>query len=223
RTLSVVACGRGSGDARIVIVNPDALTACGPDEVGEIWISSPSVASGYWQNPAETKRVFEAYLGKDHDGPFLRTGDLGFLRDGRLFVTGRIKDIINIRGFKHYPQDIELTMASSHPAIQANGCAAFAISWDGMEQLATVAEVQPQWRHRTGDWQEQAIGAIQDAITAGHGLAAHTIALAPYGTIPKTTSGKLQRHACRNSLMEGTLKTTRLWSMNTQLSRVGTT
>ena len=211
RIASFVGCGRGTESTHIRIVNPETCLPCCGTEVGEIWVTGPSVASGYWQRPQETAAVFQAYLADESEGPFLRTGDLGFFQDDQLFVTGRIKDIINIRGFKHYPEDIERTMAQSHDAIHANGCAAFAITRDGVEQLAVIAEVRPRFR-RYGAWEGTVIGAIQQAVADSHGLVVHSVALVPFGTIPKTTSGKLARYACRQSFDERELKAVLAWS-----------
>jgi acyl-CoA synthetase (AMP-forming)/AMP-acid ligase II len=220
KPVSLVACGRVTSDTRIVIADPDTMVSRPPDVVGEIWISSPSVAQGYWRRENETARIFGAYLADGAEGPFLRTGDLGFCRDGQLFVTGRIKDVINIRGFKHYPQDIELTMAASHEAIHSSGCAAFAVTHDGVEQLAVIAEMRPRFQQRDSDasgldkWQDCVISAIQDSVADRHGLRIHAGALVAYGTIPKTTSGKLQRYACRRSFIDGSLQAMRVWSLS---------
>ncbi len=212
KTISVVASGRTQSHTRIVIADPETLVKCGANEVGEIWIAGPSVANGYWQKPAETEAAFHAYFEDSQDGPFLRTGDLGFLSDGQLFVTGRIKDVINIRGFKHYPQDIEHTVSQSHAAILMSGCAAFAVDGDGTEQLAVVIEVLPKLSQDFDDWSDQAITAIQSAVAERHGIRIQSLALAPYGSIPKTTSGKLQRQLCRRWFIDGSLQTVRIWS-----------
>jgi acyl-CoA synthetase (AMP-forming)/AMP-acid ligase II len=211
RSFSFVSCGRSPGESRFLIVNPENRVPCRPGQVGEVWVAGPSVAAGYWRRPEETAATFKAYTEDGLEGPFLRTGDLGFCRDGQLFVTGRIKDVINIRGLKHYPQDIERTMARSHDAIHANGCAAFAITRDGVEQLAVIAEVKPRFR-KTGGWETRVIDAIQHAVADAHGLMVHAVALVPFGAIPKTTSGKLERYACRRSFNEGQLQAVRVWS-----------
>ena len=124
---TLVGCGHAMPGTRIVIVNPESSTPCAPDAVGEIWVSGPSVAHGYWNRPEETERTFQACLAGAGEGPFLRTGDLGFLRDGELFVTGRLKDLIIIDGRNLYPQDIELTVEQSHPAMRPGCCAAFSV------------------------------------------------------------------------------------------------
>jgi len=119
-TRTLVGCGHVLPGNRVVIVDSETFTQCPPGSVGEIWLSSPSVAQGYWQRPEETERTFHAYLADTGEGPFLCTGDLGFLQDGELFVTSRLKDLIIIRGRNHYPQDIELTVEQSHPALRAS-------------------------------------------------------------------------------------------------------
>ena len=133
-------------DTKIVIVHPESLTPCAPDEVGEIWVSGPSVAQGYWNRPEETERTFRAYLAETGEGPFLRTGDLGFLKDGELFVTGRLKDLIIISGRNLYPHDIELTVEQSHPALRPGCCAAFSVDVADEEHLIIVAEVERRYR-----------------------------------------------------------------------------
>ena len=211
KTVAVAASGRLSMRARVVIANPETFAEVGPDEIGEIWVASPAVAKGYWQRPAETESTFRAYLAGGHDGPFLRTGDLGFISNGHLFVTGRIKDIINIRGYKHYPQDIEHTIAQTYPAVAANRCAAFAVDRDGTEELVVVLEGAPQ-RFADFDWDDRTIASIRDAVNESHGVQIRSVVLTPYGAIPKTTSGKLQRHLCRASFIEGNLNMVRVWT-----------
>ncbi|HSK86832.1 MAG TPA: fatty acyl-AMP ligase, partial [Anaerolineales bacterium] len=143
--LTMVSCGKPIIDQKIAIVNPHTLQKCEPDQVGEIWISGPSVAHGYWKLSDETEQTFRAYL-VTAEGPFLRTGDLGFLHNGELYVTGRLKDLIIIHGSNHYPQDIELTVESSHIALQPGASAAFSVTEGGREQLVIVQEVTRQHR-----------------------------------------------------------------------------
>ena len=214
KTTTVVSSGRAASDTRIVIANPDTRFQCRPDEIGEIWISGPSVANGYWRRAVETEEAYHAYLKDTGDGPFLRSGDLGFLAEEHLFITGRIKDVINIRGFKHYPQDIEHTVRQSHTTLRMNSCAAFAVERDGVEQLAVVVEVPPKLSQHLQDWAEPAITAIQHAVTEHHGVQIQSLVLAPFGSIPKTTSGKLRRQLCRSQFIEGSLQTVRIWSLD---------
>jgi len=200
---NLVGCGRTWLEEKIAIVDPESLTECAVDQVGEIWVSGPSVAQGYWNRPEETQQTFNAYLADTRTGPFLRTGDLGFLRNGELFITGRLKDLIIIRGRNHYPQDIELTVEQSHPALRPGYGAAFVVEIEGEEKLVVVQEVERS--HLRNLDVEQVVGDIRQALTAQHGLQVYRVVLVKTGTIPKTSSGKIQRHACRAKFLEGTL------------------
>jgi acyl-CoA synthetase (AMP-forming)/AMP-acid ligase II len=191
-------------DTRVAIVDPATGTRCAPDGVGEIWVASPSVAQGYWNRPQETRDTFQARLAPHGDGPFLRTGDLGFLKDGQLFVTGRLKDLIIIRGNNHYPQDIERTVQQSHAALRPDCGAAFSIDIDGEERLIVVQEVERQ----TEATQAELVKAIRWAVAEEHEVQVHDVALIRAGTIAKTSSGKIQRRACREAYMSGALKLT---------------
>jgi acyl-CoA synthetase (AMP-forming)/AMP-acid ligase II len=198
----VVGCGRPLPGARVVIADPATGAACGPNEVGEIWIASPSVAQGYWNRPEESAQVFGARLTGTGDGPFLRTGDLGFLRSGELAITGRIKDLIILDGRNYYPQDIEATVEQQVAAVRPGGVAAFSVDGAGAEHLVIAAEIDRG--HRAVDPREL-VRAIRRAIVEEHAINPHQIVLLRAGGIPKTTSGKIQRYACRNSYLAGTL------------------
>jgi acyl-CoA synthetase (AMP-forming)/AMP-acid ligase II len=218
---TLVSSGHALADTKVVIVDPQSLTASAPDQVGEIWVSGPSVTRGYWNRPEETQRACHACLRETGDGPFLRTGDLGFIEDGELFVTGRLKDLIILSGRKLYPQDIELTSEQSHPALRPSCCAAFSVDGPDEERLVIVAEVEPHFRpagrnspgrevsgHTHGRLPLDAqavIRAIRTAVAEQHDARAHTVVLLRAGRIPKTTSGKVQRHACKAGFLEGTL------------------
>jgi len=203
---TLVGSGYSAVDAKVVIANPTTLMQCPPDEVGEIWVSSPSVAHGYWQRPAETAETFQAYLRDTGAGPFLRTGDLGFLRDGELFVTGRIKDVIIIRGNNYYPQDIEFTVEKSHPMLrQAGYGAAFTVEILGQEQLVVTQEVERSALKKLNV--DEVISAIRQAVSEEHDLQVHAIKLLKPATIPRTSSGKIQRSACRDGFLKDILKT----------------
>jgi amino acid adenylation domain-containing protein len=173
--------------------SPETLIECQPGEVGEIWVSGQSVALGYWNRREETAHTFRAHLANTGDGPFLRTGDLGFLQDGELFVTGRLKDLIIIRGRNHYPQDIELSVERSHAALRPAAGAAISIEVEGEERLVILHEVD---RHEQPDL-DSVIDRIRRAVTEDHELQAYAVVLLRPGSIPKTSSGKIQRHACR--------------------------
>src|SRR4051812_47847830 len=192
---ALVGCGQALAGQSLAVVDTATLARCEPDRVGEIWLAGPSVAQGYWEQPLETERSFRARLTDGGEGPFLRTGDLGFIHDGEVFITGRLKDLIIIRGRNYYPQDIELAAERSHPALRAGCSAAFSVEVDGAEQLAIVLEVDRQ--HRNPD-AEALAGAIRMAIADQHALRVYAVVLIKHGSIPKTSSGKIQRHVCRD-------------------------
>ncbi|RKH09839.1 amino acid adenylation domain-containing protein [Corallococcus sp. CA053C] len=198
---SLVGCGQVWLDQQVAIVDPTSRRRVGPDGVGEIWVSGPSVARGYWNRPEESAATFGARIEDTGEGPFLRTGDLGFLHEGSLFVTGRLKDVVIVRGRNLYPQDVELTAEQAHPAVRLGCAAAFGIEVEGEEQLVVVAEFD----ERSGAAPADVATAVREAVAAEHGVIVHAVALLQSRTLPKTTSGKVQRHACRNAFLDGTL------------------
>lgn len=195
-------CGRPSEDERVVIVNPETATTCPHGEVGEVWVCGPSVGLGYWNRPAETEETFRAYTADTSEGPFLRTGDLGFIDGGELFVTARLKDLIIIRGVNHYPQDIELTAEKSHPAVRPGCGAAFSVEDGGEERLVVVHEVDA----RKYEDPCEVADCIRRSVSEGHDVQVRAVVLVKPGTIPKTSSGKIQRRACREEFLEGRLE-----------------
>ncbi len=220
--VELVGCGPPAPDSRVVIVNPETRTPCKPSEVGEIWVSSPSVTGGYWNRPQETQETFRAHLKKTGEGPFLRTGDLGFLWQNQLFITGRLKDLIIIRGRNHYPQDLETTVESCHPVIRPGCCAAFSLPIAHDERVAVMAEVRPRrQRQYSQDYWEDVIAAIRQALAEEHQLRLSAISLIAVGTIPKTSSGKLKRHACREGFLAGTLPVLKRWEMSSGFAQEG--
>jgi acyl-CoA synthetase (AMP-forming)/AMP-acid ligase II len=217
--VSIVGCGEPMPDTTVAIVNPESTTQCGPDEIGEVWVSSPSVAEGYWKRPDETDKLFNAFIADTGNGPFLRTGDLGFLRDDQVFITGRLKDLIIVRGNNHYPQDIEYTVEKSHPALRLGCSAAFSVEANGEERIVVVVEVAAKPRfeesgQRTHDDgvklppdTNEIFKAIRKAVAEAHDLSVYAIKLLKPGTIPKTSSGKIQRNACRVAFLAERLET----------------
>jgi len=203
KTQKIVSCGRVGSDAKIVIVDPETLTECSSNQVGEIWLSSPSVAQGYWNRTEATAETFQGYLKDTEAGPFLRTGDLGFLLNDELFVTGRLKDLIIIRGSNHYPQDIELTVDRSHQALRPSCGAAFSVEVGSEERLVIVQEVQESYLEQLDV--DEVVNAIRQAVSEQHQLQVHGVSLLKTGTIPKTSSNKIQRHACKAGFLEGSL------------------
>ena len=177
-------------------------------QVGEIWVRSPSVGLGYWQKTEATAETFRAQLaGGDKDEFFLRTGDLGFLGGGELFVTGRLKDLIIVRGVNRYPQDIERTVEQSDNRLQAGAVGAFAVESGNQERLIIVAETE---RRRQKDWSD-VIDKVRRSVTAEHELPPDGVVLVRFGSIPKTSSGKIQRSACREAFINDELQILAQW------------
>ncbi|BFU90192.1 MAG: hypothetical protein NTAFB01_13790 [Nitrospira sp.] len=193
----LVGCGRTASGQQVVIVNPETLTQCPHGQVGEIWIKGASVAQGYWNRAETTALTFMAMTADTTEGPFLRTGDLGVIQDDELFVVGRLKDLIIIRGRNHYPQDIEITVQESHPSLKPGCGAAFSIPINDEEHLVVVQEVVGRF---TVDLDPVASG-INRAVTEHHEVQVHAVVLIKPGTLPKTSSGKVQRHLCRTKFL----------------------
>ncbi|MRH86148.1 SDR family NAD(P)-dependent oxidoreductase [Nocardia sp. SYP-A9097] len=191
-----VGSGRAPEGITLVIADPETRVRCADGEVGEIWTAGASVARGYLGHPERTREVFEARLA-DGTGPFLRTGDLGFLRGGELFVTGRAKDVLIIDGRNHYPQDLEATVESAHATVRAGCVAAFSVDAGTGEQPVVVAEV----KSTAAPELEAAEMAIRAAVGTEHGLPLHAIVFIGPRTIFKTSSGKIQRQACRTAFL----------------------
>ncbi|HET6946192.1 MAG TPA: fatty acyl-AMP ligase, partial [bacterium] len=194
----------GQPVATTVIVDPESLRRCAPGRVGEIWLAGPSIAQGYFHRRDESEQTFGAHLehGTAHDGPFLRTGDLGFLLDGELYVTGRLKDLIIIDGANHYPQDIERTVGTCHPTLAGGDAAAFSVEVSGAEALVVVAAVRRTDRAGVPEVRR----AMQRAVSECHDLRIHDVVFVERGRIPKTPSGKVRRVACRAAYLAGTLE-----------------
>ncbi|MEH2082889.1 MAG: fatty acyl-AMP ligase [Nostoc sp.] len=210
----IVGCGQTCLEQKIAIVDPNSLTLCSADQVGEIWVHGSSVAGGYWNRLDLTQETFNAQL-QDTDTeskPFLRTGDLGFLHDGELFITGRLKDVIIIRGRNYYPQDIELTVEKSHPALRPSCGSVFTIEVNGIEQLVVVQELERSYLRKLDT--NEVLRNIRQAITAEYSLQIYSIVLIKTASIPKTSSGKIQRQACRSKFLAGDLDVVSEWSEN---------
>ncbi|HTG35648.1 MAG TPA: non-ribosomal peptide synthase/polyketide synthase [Thermoanaerobaculia bacterium] len=197
----LVGCGAAWLDQEIAVADPETGRPCPPGRVGEIWVAGSSVAQGYWNRPEATARDFGARLAGEPAGRFLRTGDLGFLAGGELFVTGRVKDLIILRGRNHYPQDLEATAEESHPALRPGCGAAFAVDDGGEERLVIVQEID---RRREGE-AAAAAEAVRRAVAEAHEVRVHEVALVRAGAVPKTSSGKIRRAACRAAWRAGEL------------------
>ncbi|RAJ36135.1 acyl-CoA synthetase (AMP-forming)/AMP-acid ligase II [Kitasatospora sp. SolWspMP-SS2h] len=200
----VVGCGPVAEDSEVRIVDPVGRVPLPEGSIGEIWVRGPSVAKGYHRKPALNREVFRARLaGTPEAGPFLRTGDLGFLLDGELHPTGRVKDLIVIGGGNHYPQDIEQTVEHTHPGLHTNAAAAFAVDHPAGEQLVVVVEADGRVLRNTTA--VDLADAIRTAIGLEHQLTAAEVVPIRRGSLPRTTSGKVQRTACRQAYLDGTL------------------
>ncbi len=214
----MVGGGRELDGQDVLIVDPHTHEPLPPDRVGEIWVSGPSVAQGYWNRAEETQATFGAMLAepdpaapaqvvarwRPNPGPYMRTGDLGFFDNGELFVTGRLKDLIIIRGRNHYPQDLEYTVEEATPLVRAGSLAAFAVDHDGRERVVVVAELERGRRDRAEI--VAAFEKIRSRLAREHEVSAEAIVFVRPNSVPKTSSGKIQRHACRRQFLEGTLE-----------------
>jgi 8-amino-7-oxononanoate synthase len=203
----LVGCGHVLPEESVIIVDPESCKPLPEHQVGEIWVRGPSVGQGYWDKPEVTKEMFGATTSRG-DASYLRTGDLGFMDDAELFVTGRLKDLIIVRGVNRYPQDIEQTVERTDPRLQAGAAAAFAVDLNGRECLIVLTEVE---RTRHKDW-SKVIQAIRGNVTREHELPPDVIALVRFGSMPKTSSGKIQRHACRDAFLEDSLPVVARWT-----------
>ncbi len=206
---SFVSCGCTWLGDTIKIVDPESLTECPSDRVGEIWVAGNGIGQGYWNKTEETERTFQGILQDTQEGHFLRTGDLGFIQDGELYITGRIKDIMILMGRNHYPQHIETTVENAHPALRTNHGAAFSIDVNGEEQLIVAHEVNRIALRNLNT--EEIIGAIRQAVAEQNMANVYGVALLKTGTIPKTSSGKIQRRACQSKYLARTLEVVGQW------------
>ena len=205
-----VSCGRPAFGTTVVVVDPGNRRPCANGAVGELWVSGPGVAPGYWNRPAQSARTFAART-TDGRGPFLRTGDLGVIDEGGVRITGRLKDVLIVRGTKHYPQDLERTAEAGHRAVRPGCAAAFAADRASSgDRIALVAEVDPR-KLESPAAAQAAIAAIRSGVTETHGVQLSAITLVPPGGVEKTTSGKVKRFACRDALLAGTLKVLAIW------------
>ncbi|MBD2468780.1 condensation domain-containing protein [Nostoc sp. FACHB-145] len=200
-SIKLVSCGRSVPQQQVVIANLETLTRCQDKEVGEIWVSGPSVGKGYWNRTEETQQTFHAFLQDTKEGPFLRTGDLGFIDNGEVFITGRAKDLIIIRGRNLYPQDIELCAERSHPGLRLGSSAAFAVEVEQEEKLVVVQELEFRAKPNLAEVTD----AIRQAVSQAFEVQVYAVVLIKPGSIPKTSSGKIQRRATKAEFLAGTL------------------
>jgi acyl-CoA synthetase (AMP-forming)/AMP-acid ligase II/acyl carrier protein len=210
RARVMVGCGRPLPDVGIRIVDPQTGRALADRLVGEVWASGPTIAMSYWNNLAASAETFGALIDGGDGTPHLRTGDLGFLWDGELVITGRLKDVIIIRGVNYYPQDFERAAFRSHPGLRPECSAAFSLqpTTGGTERLTIVQEVERVHRRAPP---KPMFDAIRDAIWNGFDVAPHSIVLIEPGSVPRTSSGKIRRSATRAALLDGRLPVIAAW------------
>jgi len=218
--VGLVSCGSASDHHEIRIADPETGSPCQEGCIGEIWVAGPSIAKGYWNRPEESEQIFRARLAdnagmdrsiidsfshkqENNTQAFLRTGDLGYLDNGQLYISGRIKDLLIIRGRNFYPQDIEQALTEEIPAFITDGCVAFSITHEGEEQLIVVAEIT-RAAMRSGDY-ETIVASVRKVLAEVCELAAAELVLAQPGTVPKTSSGKIRRQPCKQLYLENSL------------------
>ncbi|MEU8264300.1 AMP-binding protein [Micromonospora sp. NPDC048999] len=200
--VEVVGCGDVQGDDVVIVVDPGTRRPCADGEIGELWVSGPSVAAGYWRRPGGTDSVFRARLAGDGSRTFLRTGDLGFRHAGEFFVTGRRNDVIIIRGRNHHAHDLEQTATDAHSALHPGGAAAFSVEDGAEEGFVVVHEVERDFDRRD---HPTVVATIKARLAGEHGITPHDVFLVRRGGIERTTSGKIRRTACRDRWLAGTL------------------
>jgi acyl-CoA synthetase (AMP-forming)/AMP-acid ligase II len=200
-----VGCGVVYGDTTVRIVDPDTMQPLADGQVGEIWVRGSSVTQGYWQRPELSGATFHARLSEGGPGTYLRTGDLGLVLNGELYVTARLKDVIVMYGKKFAPQDLEAEAQASHEALCEQGCAAFSVAGADGESVVLVCELRRAWLRRPEAWPAIA-RAIAAAVSAAHALTLADIVFIKPTTLPRTSSGKVRRAQCRSDYLNGTLE-----------------
>ncbi|HEU5133178.1 MAG TPA: AMP-binding protein, partial [Pyrinomonadaceae bacterium] len=209
----LVSCGNTAPDQQLIIVSPETRNVCDPNEVGEIWVAGESVTAGYWKRPEETEETFGARP-VEAGGSFLRTGDLGFIHEDELFITGRLKDLIIIRGRNLYPHDIERTVQESHPKLRSAAGAAFSIS-NGEERLVVVHEAERSAKYNYAE----ILSAIREVVAEEYEVQLYAVVIVKTGGVPRTSSGKIQRRACRELFLTNRLDVLAEWRESSAVQR----
>jgi acyl-CoA synthetase (AMP-forming)/AMP-acid ligase II/acyl carrier protein len=211
-TSTLVGCGRVPHEHEVVIVHPELACSCKPSEVGEIWVAGESVARGYWNRLEDTETTFGAYLSDSGEGPFLRTGDLGYLHGDELLITGRLKDVIIVRGVNYSPYAIEQTVEKCHPALRPSGGAAFVVEAGQEERLVIVHELERHFMRAVPE--QEILATIRRAVAEEHGLEVQGIVLLRPASLPRTLTNKTKRLASRDAYLNGALSAVSRWSSN---------
>ena len=213
----LVGCGRPLPGSQVIVVEPGSGVECAAGQVGEIWVSGPSVALGYWRRAEATNEAFNAQVSGRSEEHFLRTGDLGFFSDGQVVITGRLKDLIILNGRNIYPQDLEAAVEACHPMARSGGCVAFSVEVDEVERLIIVLEVDRQQDLRA----EEVATAVRVTLAERFEVPVWGVVLVRHGTIPKTSSGKVQRQACRKAYLEQSLAVLSMQMLSTEEAVTG--
>lgn len=201
---TLVSCGQTWLDRTVRIVDPDTRRSAQPGQVGEIWIGGPGLPAGYWEKPEATEQTFGARLDGCSDESYLRSGDLGFVHDNELYVTGRIKDVVIVGGRNHYPQDIEVTVERAHPLIWAGCVVAFSVEDGDAERVVVVAAARQLAAGEDGARKrKEIVRAVRSAVAAEHGIPVDDVVIVRRTAVPKTSSGKVQRSASRVAYLRG--------------------
>ena len=205
-SMALCSSGRAGYNNAIRIVDPDTLEAKADGEIGEIWIGGPCIAKGYWKNPAVSEATFGARIAGTGEGPFMRTGDLGFLAKGSIYISGRCKEMIIINGRNFFPQDLEQSVVQSVAGLEQNGAAAFGVDVDGREGLVVVFEAKMPKEKLEG-----ALAEIRQILSEEFDVRPHAVVLVKRHSVPKTTSGKIQQAHCRQLYLDGELPVLAEW------------
>lgn len=204
--MPLLSCGTAGRNNDVRIVDPQTCREVEEKELGEIWIRGTCVSPGYWEQPEATKTVLHAVLAGSGEGPFLRTGDMGFMSGGHLFVSGRCKEMIILNGRNFFPQDLEECVLQNVPGLEQNGAAAFGIDSDAGERLVMVFETRlPATAH------EATLAAIRRSLSEEFDISPCAVVLCKRHGVPKTTSGKIQQSLCRHLYLHGELPVLAEW------------
>lgn len=210
-TRTLVGCGEPLEDTHVRIVNPTTHVECPPSMVGEVWLAGAGIGAGYWGKPEETDATFNAALAGSGKEPYLRTGDLGFLHHGELFLIGRLKDLIIVRGRNYYPHDLEWSAQQAHPGLRRGYGAAFSIEDKTGERVVLVHEIEKQVPESD---LAHVVKCIRRVLADEYELEIHAVVLIKPGTIPRTSSGKIQRSACKTAFEAGQLAVVRVSALD---------
>ena len=216
----ITGCGNTDENHRIIIVDLVSKKQCKQGTTGEIWVKGPGVANGYYRKTQETRETFQAFLSDTGEGPFLRTGDLGFIHNNNLFVSGRLKDLIIVKGQNYYPEDIEFSLKNIHSQLKPGSIAAFSVEESDGEKTIIVCEIKPDTQK---DHYKYITLSIKDHVLNIYGILPDKIILIPSGSLSKTSSGKVQRQYCKHLFQSKQLCIDYQWESSGQSTEISMT